>query len=411
MRNLIALVAVAALSLCLVVTLSPATGHAGLTDALKKKASDKVQQKVEQAIDESESDSTTAEKQPEAEAKEGGSQPASKAKGGTATAEDMALYTKYDFVPGDKVILYDDLAGEEIGEFPSRWNLDQGVFEIVKQGKENFIMCSDQGTIMPRVAAAPLPPKYTVEMEIYSKGPEHRGHWYHLEWANADGITIAAFALQDNENTWLSINSKTVASKELPAQLSAGKHTMRVMATQSTLKCYIDQERVANVPAVEGFAPVGFKVFMDPWTDPPGNPMLLGSFRFAEGGKTLRQQLDEAGRIVTHGILFDSGSARIRAESYKTLADIGQLLTDDAALRLSIEGHTDSDGAEDYNLKLSEDRASSARTYLQETYKIDPKRLEAKGWGESKPIDTNDTPEGKANNRRVELVKLGPEKP
>jgi outer membrane protein OmpA-like peptidoglycan-associated protein len=404
MRNLIALVALAVLSLCLVVALGPATGHAGLTDALKKKASDKVQKKVEQAIDESESDSTTAEKQPEAE--EGESQPAGKAKGGTATAEDMTLYTKYDFVPGDKVIFYDDLGGEEIGEFPSRWNLESGVFEVVKQGNDKFIMCTDQGKIMPRIVAGPLPPKYTVEMEIYSKGPKYKGHWYHLEWVGPDDNTIAAFALQDNQNTWLSINSKTIASKELPSMLSAGKHTMRVMATQSTIKCYIDQERVANVPAVEGFAPVGFKVYMDPWADEAGNPMLIGSFRFAEGGKTLRQQLDEAGRIVTHGILFDSGSARIRAESYKTLADISQLLTGDAALRLSIEGHTDSDGADDYNLKLSQDRANSVKTYLQETYKIDPKRLETKGWGESKPIDTNDTPEGKANNRRVELVKL-----
>jgi outer membrane protein OmpA-like peptidoglycan-associated protein len=183
---------------------------------------------------------------------------------------------------------------------------------------------------------------------------------------------------------------------------------MRVMATTSTIKCYIDQERVANVPAVEGFAPVGFKVYMDPWLDQPSNPMLLGTFRYAEGGKTLRQQLDEAGKIVTHGILFDSGSAKIKAESYKTLADIGQLLTDDPKLRLSIDGHTDSDGADDYNLKLSQDRANSVRAYLEENYKVDAARLEAKGWGEAKPIDTNSTPEGKANNRRVELVKLSP---
>jgi OOP family OmpA-OmpF porin len=171
------------------------------------------------------------------------------------------------------------------------------------------------------------------------------------------------------------------------------------------MKCYLDNERIANVPKVEGFEPVAFRVHMDPW-DEEGNPMLLGSFRFAEGGKSLKEQLDEAGRIVTHGILFDSGSDRIKAESYKTLANIGDLLTENPTLRLSIEGHTDSDGAEDYNLDLSNRRAASVRTYLIETYKIDGNRLESKGWGESTPIDTNATPEGKANNRRVELVKL-----
>jgi hypothetical protein len=61
------------------------------------------------------------------------------------------------------------------------------------------------------------------------------------------------------------------------------------------------------------------RVRMDPWTDDAGNPMLVPSFRFAEGGKTLKQQLDETGRVVTHGTLFDVGSAKIRAESYKTL--------------------------------------------------------------------------------------------
>jgi outer membrane protein OmpA-like peptidoglycan-associated protein len=181
---------------------------------------------------------------------------------------------------------------------------------------------------------------------------------------------------------------------------------MRIMATKTTMKCYVDNERIANVPAVESFAPVGFRVYLDPWKDEPDNPMLVGAFRYAEGGKTLKEQLDEAGRIVTHGILFDSGSARIKAESYKTLADIGQLLADNPTLRLSIEGHTDSDGAEDYNLKLSQDRAASVKTYLTETYKIDATRLESKGWGEGKPIDKNDTAEGKANNRRVELVKI-----
>ncbi len=200
--------------------------------------------------------------------------------------------------------------------------------------------------------------------------------------------------------------NKDLASKTLPAELGAGIHTMRIMATKSTIKCYIDNERVANVPAVEGFQPTSIRVYMDPWLDEPDNPMLMGNVRYAEGGKTLKEQLDEAGRIVTHGILFDSGSDKIKAESYKTLADIGAMLTDNPTLRLSIEGHTDSDGADAANQTLSEKRAAAARTYLVDTYKIDAARLESKGWGEGQPIDTNDTPEGKANNRRVELVKL-----
>lgn len=408
---------------------APASAQFGkLKDKIKDKAKEKVDAKTDQKIDEGldkaiegaegavagggAEEGKAAEEEGQQEGKQEDKKDKASGKGsaaeggGSAAAEDMKLYTKYDFVPGDKVIFYDDLAGEELGEFPSRWNLERGVFEIVKQHGQNWVMCTDAGTIRPRVQLGALPDKYTVELDFYAKGGDTRGHWFHINWIDAEGDVIAQFGMRDNEDTFLSIGGRNVADKQLPAALQRGKHTMRVMATKSTIKCYIDHERVANVPAVEGFAPAGLSVYVDIWQKEADNPALMGALRFAEGGKTLRQQLDEAGRIVTHGILFDSGSAKIKAESYKTLADIGGLLTDDSALRLSIEGHTDADGADDYNAKLSQDRANSVRAYLMTNYKVDGGRLETKGWGEAKPIDTNATPEGKANNRRVELVKL-----
>jgi OmpA-OmpF porin, OOP family len=403
MRNSMFVVAVAVVCGGLMLALSPAEAQlGGLKDKLKKKVEEKVDRKIDRQIDKAATDTTRVEEK----SSQKGVQKAGESKGGAATAEDMTLYTKYDFVPGDKVIFYDDLTGEEIGEFPSRWKLDNGVFEVVKQGNDNYVMCTDEGYIRPKLVAGPLPAKYTVEMEFYAKGPEHKGHWYYVQWINAGDEVIGELSMTDNSSTKLTIMGNEVASKALPAAVAAGKHTMRIMATKSTIKCYIDNERVANVPAVEGFQPVGFRVHMDPWTEEKDNPMLMRGFRFAEGGKSMKQQLDETGRIITHGILFDSGSDKIKAESYKTLADIGQLLAENSGLRLSIEGHTDSDGADDYNLKLSQNRANSVRLYLIQTYKIDGGRLEAKGWGETKPIDANNTPEGKANNRRVELVKL-----
>jgi OOP family OmpA-OmpF porin len=400
------LIFIGLLCLALLAVSSPATAQFGkLKDKAKEKAKEKVEKKVEETIEGTEEeaeDTATATK----EATEKPVSDTTKAKPTTAGAsEDMSLYTKYDFIPGDKVIFYDDLSGEEIGEFPSRWRLDKGVFEIAKQGNKNYILCTDGGIIRPKIAIAPFPPKYTIEMEFYAKGGDARGHWFHIKWFNDQDDEIGEFSMKNNDNTGLVLMSKNLASKELSAPLSGGIHTMRVMATQSTMKCYIDNERVANVPAVEGFNPVDIGVYMDPW-DEPDNPMLIGTFRYAEGGKTLKQQLDESGKIVTHGILFDSGSDKIKGESYKTLADIGALLTENPTLRLSIEGHTDSDGTDEYNMTLSQKRAESVRNYLIANYKIAADRLESKGWGESKPIDKNDTPEGKANNRRVELVKL-----
>jgi OmpA-OmpF porin, OOP family len=324
--------------------------------------------------------------------------------GGAVKSENMSLYTKYDFIPGDKTIFYDDLSGEEVGEFPSRWKLSEGVFEVAKKGDMTLVMCSDEGELRPKMTPG-LPDRYTVEWEIFSNGAEQKGHWYYIHILDANEKTIASFDLTDGKSTKVTIFDKEMASKELPSQLGRGIHAMRIMATKTTMKCYVDNERVANIPDIEYFEPATFRIHCDPWDD-QGNPMLFGKFRVAEGGKSMRQQLDETGKIITHGILFDSGSDVIKGESFKTLAEIGQLLSDDPNLRLSIEGHTDSDGEDAYNQDLSQRRAASVKSYLVGNNQIDAARLESNGFGETKPIDVNTSPEGKANNRRVELVKL-----
>jgi OmpA-OmpF porin, OOP family len=414
MRRYWGIVTIIVLSLAVSSAWSPSEAQFGrLKDKLKKKAEEKVDKKTDEAIDKAvdgagNKDAKPAEPPAEgAEAPAEGNAPAAPGpKGGTATAEDMSMVTKFDFIPGDKVIFYDDLANEEMGEFPSRWKLDKGVFEIVKKGDRNWILCSDGGSIRPKIAAAPLPPKYTFEVDILEKKTEAWGDVYTIEWLDANDSVIGEFSIALRTGTRVKMSGKEYANKDIPDVPLGNVRTMRVMATKTTMKCYIDHERVANVPAVDGFQPVAIRVKVEPGNANAENPELFGTVRYAEGGKTLKEQLDEAGRIVTHGILFDSGSAKIKSESYKTLADIGGLLTGSPELRLSIEGHTDSDGADAANLDLSQKRADAVRTYLVDAYKIDAARLETKGWGEGKPMDTNNTAEGKAINRRVELVKL-----
>jgi OOP family OmpA-OmpF porin len=382
--------------------------QAGILDKAKKKAKEKAEEKAEEQVDkalEGEEEEKKTEEGQEVEASATASAEGETESDSGAVAEEMTLYTKYDFVPGDKVIFYDDMSGEEVSEFPLRWKLDRGVYEVVKWGNEFWIMCTNDGSVRPKIPDMPLPPMYTVELEFYDNGPEHSGNYFYIHWVNSSGDNIGEFLMYGNDATYLSLNRKTLADKTLSSKLTKGVHTMRIMATKTSIKCYVDEVRVANVPKVENFNPVGFRLRHRPYKS-PDNPTLFRGFRFAEGGKSMREQLDETGKIVTHGILFDVNSAKIKGESYKTLKNIGQLLQDDPELRLSIEGHTDSDGSDEHNATLSQNRANSVRDYLISTYSIEGSRLEAKGWGESKPIDTNDTPEGKANNRRVELVKL-----
>jgi len=323
----------------------------------------------------------------------------------TAVAENMKLYTRYDFVPGDKVIFYDDMKDEEEAEFPYRWNLIRGVYEVARMGGEFWILATDNGEIKPKMPLAPLPEQYTVELEFYNNGPDYSGNYFYIYWIDKDERVIGECGIYGRNATWLSINGKTLADKTLPAKLEKGSHFLRIMASKRSIKMYVDEVRVANVPKVENFNPYGFKLRHRPYND-LDNPTLFRGFRFAEGGKSMKDQLDESGRIVTHGILFDVNSHKIKGESYKTLKEIGELLTENPELRLSIEGHTDSDGSDDSNAELSRKRAESVKVYLMNEFSIPGDRLEAKGWGESKPMADNTTSEGRATNRRVELIKL-----
>ncbi len=112
---------------------------------------------------------------------------------------------------------------------------------------------------------------------------------------------------------------------------------------------------------------------------------------------------------ITEKIFFEYNKAVIQPLSYSLLDEVAQVINDHPALgRIRIEGHTDADGSEAYNLKLSQRRAQAVLDYLVGAG-VDPSRLEAVGYGESRPIDTNKTPEGKANNRRVEFTILDAE--
>jgi len=109
-------------------------------------------------------------------------------------------------------------------------------------------------------------------------------------------------------------------------------------------------------------------------------------------------------------IHFASNSATISPTSYEQIEEIARALNSPelSKCRVRIEGHTDNVGNAEYNLQLSERRAESVKKYLVEHFGIDPARLETVGYGESRPIASNDTSWGRAQNRRVELVNLGP---
>jgi outer membrane protein OmpA-like peptidoglycan-associated protein len=122
-------------------------------------------------------------------------------------------------------------------------------------------------------------------------------------------------------------------------------------------------------------------------------------------GQQMEQQLATKGRVQVYGIYFDFGSDVLRPESEVVLQEIAQVMRQHADWQLSIEGHTDNIGGDSYNLDLSNRRAAAVKQALVDRFQITPERLSTAGFGAGRPVDSNDTLEGRARNRRVELVK------
>jgi outer membrane protein OmpA-like peptidoglycan-associated protein len=120
---------------------------------------------------------------------------------------------------------------------------------------------------------------------------------------------------------------------------------------------------------------------------------------------SLYEEVVSKGKFTTRDIRFDVGKATIKSESFNTINRIATFMKEHPDVTFRIEGHTDSDGSDEFNRKLSEDRAYSIRAALIK-FGIRENRLQAKGWGEVKPIASNLTPEGRVLNRRVEFVSL-----
>lgn len=252
-----------------------------------------------------------------------------------------------------------------------------------------------------------LPDVFTLEFDAWFEAGEHCE--YRLELFDAKN--------QKRGCNTITINANYADYKDLGGSLYPGandennqnKSYWRHIAlsfNQRALKLYLDDARLLNIPNVE-CNPTGMTIGVQyfNFAGIKGINRFIKNIRIAEGGVKLYDRLLQDGKIIANGIRFDVNKATLRPESMGVINTIYKLMTEHPELRFSVEGHTDSDGDDSFNQKLSEQRAE---TVLNELVKMgmDRSRLVAKGWGESKPLSDNATPEGKANNRRVEFVKL-----
>jgi outer membrane protein OmpA-like peptidoglycan-associated protein len=326
--------------------------------------------------------------------------PAAPAGGGAAAAAPAesgspeVYANEFDFVPGDRVIFFEDFSDTPVGDYPVKWTrkCSHGggeAVEVIEQGGRHWLRwaaASGGGwsTDCIRSTFQDLPQKFTLEFDAY--------------------IDTPAFRLLTDRGTQLEISTDRANAQTSRASMPVkkGLKHVSISVNGTYVKLYQDGKRLlADPDGIE--RPIKY-LSVSFWYPEKGKPLMFTNFRLAEGGKDYAKELVSLGRIVTHGITFDTGSDVIKPESGPTLRNILKVLNDDPALRFEVQGHTDSQGSAKVNGPLSERRAAAVKAWLV-GQGVDAARLTTKGLGDTKPIDTNDTAEGRANNRRVEFVK------
>lgn len=155
----------------------------------------------------------------------------------------------------------------------------------------------------------------------------------------------------------------------------------------------------------------GKELWIEVWADYTGQYILTIVEKAAmvqelvANADAFADSLKTTGHIAVEGIYFETGKSELKPESATAIAEVAKLLKGDANLKLYVVGHTDNVGALEGNMKLSQSRAQSVVQALAKTHGIEAARIKAYGDGPYAPVASNDAEEGRAKNRRVELVK------
>jgi outer membrane protein OmpA-like peptidoglycan-associated protein len=398
----------------------------GILNKAKQKVGTKANEQVDKSIDKTldPSSDKTEKESSEPNAASGQAKPATDtAKNETGATTSIKAYSKYDFVPGEKIVVFEDFAQDAVGDFPDKWNTNASAEIVTIESLEGkWLKVNKQGVFMPEFIDS-LPDNFTLEYDLLCDNPGKVWSFYTSittlsdrnqpeNWQSADSrFTFTVAPYPDGNSTSVverrkagtgesSMNTGTKQfSDKKPVHIAIWRQKERV-------RVYFNQEKVWDLPKV--FAQNALYNSIVYWlqggTD-DGN-FYLSNLRLAVGLPDTRNKILTQNKWVTHGILFDVNSANIKPESYGTLKEMATVLKDYADLKVKIVGHTDADGSDASNLDLSKRRAAAVKASLAKEFSIDETRMETDGKGESEPIDKNDNPAGKANNRRVEFIKI-----
>ncbi|GAB5533916.1 MAG: hypothetical protein Rubg2KO_01650 [Rubricoccaceae bacterium] len=309
----------------------------------------------------------------------------------------------YNFTPGERTLFMETFASSNAGDFPQSLYYMSGTMEVVSVQGRKMLRASSGGVFQIQLSER-LPERFTIQFDLQRAGdsninihtrPLHRDddnrpfYGYQGDYINAGSWR--------GSGLWSEGNPKSVKFTERDVLVP-----VEITVDGEALKMYVDRTRVANVPRVDlgRHDAITFSI-----SSREDRPLYLGNLRVAAGGNDLYAQLQSEGSLTLGGVEFETASATLRPASTQTLEGVAAMLQQHSEVRLRVEGHTDNTGSASGNERLSQQRAESVRDFLV-SRGIAESRLVPVGVGQSQPIASNDTEDGRQRNRRVVLVQL-----
>lgn len=345
-----------------------------------------------------------------------------------------------EFIPGDEILYAENFDQDVPEEFPLKWFTNHtGPVKQVSGMEGKWFRMSHSGRYLSPVFHEALPKDFTLSFDlipdlIYNDRvfPEftfsliqnipndNNGRLFLNEAPQRNQIStlnfILAPAMENLSNLHMSsydkgslyLNREGINLKAF-SQWLGKKVSVRLWVQNNRLRLWLNDEKVLDVPGAlpnhPGFNRLAFEITSSSQPDAEIG-FYVSNIVVAAALPDLRTKMIQEGKYSTTGILFDFNSAEIKEISLPLIAQIAKVLKDNPQYKFLIAGHTDAEGSDEYNLKLSEKRANAVKNFLIKQHGIPAEQLEAKGLGESQPVADNNTEQGRAKNRRVEFIRL-----
>jgi len=400
-----------------------------LKAATNNRASDKVDQGIETGIGAVENgvknifkkkDKTETRDEKSSEEQEQKNSVDKNSEGTQSSQQTLQSFSNYDFVPGDKVLFFEDFSQDAVGDFPALWTTNgSGEVKTINVASGNWLHMNAKGSLYWYQKNINFPSNFILEFDIIRDevgelsvaeldlyGEEKKKEMDDGLLPGNKGLRIY-MSLEEWKTTGYDDNTETdnLESQSPKGTVEKGKVNHVIVWIQNRrVRIYHKGMKVLDAPTaiVEGtqFSRLRFSLW-----ESEALP-YISNIKITTAAPDTRSKLLTEGKLVSYGIYFDVNKDVVKSESYGTLNDIAKVLKENPTVRIKIVGHTDADGADTANLDLSKRRGASVKAELVKTFGIDASRIESDGLGETKPIAQNDTPANKALNRRVEFIKL-----